>query len=266
MSQQMQLLTERQAAVLSLITDRIKQAGLAPTRQEISAHFGWSSANAAQTHIAELARKGYVLLGSGDFRWRGIRVRMDGDAWSVPVSMRQRWFQNRTRDISAERVREVLDYRPETGAFTWKSLVGKHSRLNGTQAGGLDPKGYLRISVGGLQHMAHRLAWLVTTGAWPVGRLDHINGNKQDNRIANLREVSASINSQNRVKPGRRSVSGALGVVRSKGKWEARITVDGKWTYLGRFDSTDEASAAYFRAKAQLHAGFVPARLQEISS
>jgi HNH endonuclease/AP2 domain len=100
------------------------------------------------------------------------------------------------------------------------------------------------------------VAWLIVYGAWPSKNIDHINGVKTDNRIANLRDVSQSINGENRAAPRKSTRSGFLGVTKDKdGKFRAQISVGGKNTHLGVFAVAEEAFAAYLSAKRRLHVG-----------
>lgn len=102
----------------------------------------------------------------------------------------------------------------------------------------------------------HRVAWLIVHGAWPVGLIDHINGEKVDNRLANLREADKAINAQNRRGPAATSTVGFLGVSRQKnGRFQARIGVGGKNVALGTFDTAEEAHAAHIAGKRRLHRG-----------
>ena len=100
----------------------------------------------------------------------------------------------------------------------------------------------------------HRLAWLMVNRVWPNGQIDHINGMKADNRIANLRVVNNSQNKQNVTAPVS-NTSGYLGVSYHKksGKWAANIKLNGRSTYLGVYDNPDIASKAYIEAKSRLH-------------
>jgi len=111
------------------------------------------------------------------------------------------------------------------------------------------------IMVDRTSHKAHRLAWLYTYGEWPVGDIDHINECKGDNRIINLREATRAENMQNRSKANKNGHSGLLGVTKVGKKWLGQIHVDGVRHHLGRFESPQEAHAAYLRAKHQLHKG-----------
>lgn len=150
--------------------------------------------------------------------------------------------------ITPERLRELLDYEPSTGIFTWKMSRGGWGA--GRRAGQLQWDGYVRIGVDGAQYPAHHLAWLFVHGELPV-RIDHENRNRSDNRIDNLRPASQS---QNIANSGLRSTntSGLKGVSRDRasGRWRASIKVMGVSKNLGMFDSPKEAHRAYAAAAA----------------
>jgi hypothetical protein len=153
--------------------------------------------------------------------------------------------------LTADRLRELLHYDPETGVFTWR--VKRRCVEAGAAAGSISPSRYRTIMVAGKNYQAHRLAWLYTTGEWPAEDIDHINGVRSDNRIANLRTCTRAQNSQNTCKRSNRS--GARGVwwhARAQ-KWAAGITVNYKAHHLGLFDDIESASAAYVDAKARFH-------------
>jgi hypothetical protein len=142
------------------------------------------------------------------------------------------------KNLSQEKLKESLMYDHLTGIFTRK----KYGRI-GKNAGGLDTYGYVHIGVNGKQYKAHQLAWLYYYGEIPNGQIDHINCNRQDNRIENLRVVSSTINALNR--------SVAKGVYKHQSKYRARIKLNGKHLHLGLFDSEDLAKKAYLTAKKQ---------------
>lgn len=149
--------------------------------------------------------------------------------------------------LTAARLRLRMSYDEATGVFRWRDT----GRVAGYPAGAA---GRLQIYVDGVARYAHRLAWLYVHGEWPDGQIDHINGDKHDNRIANLRVLPGTAqNKQNQSRAYRNNRSGMLGVSRDGSRWRARIMVDGKSKTLGRFDTPEEASAAYRRAKAELH-------------
>lgn len=156
------------------------------------------------------------------------------------------------RDLTAGRLRELLDYDPDTGVFTWK--ISRRGRVKaGDVAGALRHDGYIQIGIDGRLHQAHRLAWLYVTGESPPSEIDHISCVRTDNRIANLRLATRSENQQNQSKAQKRNKTGFLGVSPHQGKFQAQIKVDGKVRTIGRFPTPEAAHAAYLEAKRQLH-------------
>ncbi len=157
-------------------------------------------------------------------------------------------------DISAQRLRELLAYDPQTGVFT--RLVNR-AKFRAGEVAGSYCKGRLSVRVAGVTYYAHRLAWLYVNGEWPDGYIDHINGDPADNRIANLRVVTMAVNNQNRRSPRKDNrSSGLMGVYRrNSGNWCSAIRLDGKQYHLGTFASADLAHAAYLVAKRRLHEG-----------
>jgi len=151
-------------------------------------------------------------------------------------------------------VEKIFTYNPETGEVRW--LISPcNSVKKGAVAAQLKPEGYLRITLDSKQYYAHRVAWMLYYGVEPKGTIDHINGIGTDNRICNLRAVSQKVNMRNQ-KLRSTNTSGVNGVSWSvkRGKWEARICVDGKTVHLGRFIQLGAATTA--RAKADLLYGF----------
>jgi hypothetical protein len=158
------------------------------------------------------------------------------------------------QELTAERLREVLSYDPDTGVFTRKVRTAQSVRV-GDVAGTRHICGYWQINVFGALYLAHRLAWLYTNGEWPAAEIDHINGNRLDNRICNLRAATRHENGSNLRKPKSTNTSGYLGVTWSKQrrKWAAQITVNRKGRVIGFFEDPAEAGAAYLQAKRELH-------------
>lgn len=161
----------------------------------------------------------------------------------------------------ASLLHELLSYDPETGEFVWKTRRPDHfaptlrrtaewqcrwwnKRFADTAAGSRDPNGYVLIRVNGIDYRAHRLAWVMSYST-DLEFIDHINGNRSDNRIANLRSVSHSGNTKNAKRRGD-NLSGVTGVsfFRPKGTWRARINHNGRTILLGYFRTYDEAVAA----------------------
>lgn len=155
--------------------------------------------------------------------------------------------------LSAERARELFNYDPATGSLTWKAY-----RRGATLPQGAERRleqGYIRLGVEGRKYLAHRLIWLITTGRWPTGVLDHVNGVRSDNRLCNLRESTPQSNSENRRHAQADSKTGLLGVSVHKGRFRAVIWSKGTRKTLGAFPTPEEAHQAYLTAKRQLHAG-----------
>jgi hypothetical protein len=158
--------------------------------------------------------------------------------------------------ITAEQLRARYSYDPNVvGPEAWRSLVNRYHKIGAVP--GCVSQGYHRITIGGRTWGAHQLAWLYHYGALPDQPIDHINGNRLDNRISNLRLVTYSENSQNSNKT--RAASGVRGVhksritARNKKPWMSQIVVNGKQKKLGRFNTIEEAKAAYDAARLLYH-------------
>lgn len=158
--------------------------------------------------------------------------------------------------LSAETLRELLSYDHDTGQFTRLKAVARKTKV-GSIAGWKDAQGYIQVTVNGNRHKAHRLAWLYVYGHWPTGQIDHINGNRSDNRLLNLRDASHGENVQNRRRANSNSKTGILGVSlhRPTGRWKAQIRIDQKSIHLGLFDTKEAARDAYLTAKRRIHGG-----------
>ena len=157
-----------------------------------------------------------------------------------------------------QELHRLYSYEPDTGLFRWK--VKMYRRNPGDVAGSIDSQRHVQLSIKRVLFQAHRIAWIYVYGTVPAGVIDHINGCRSDNRIANLREADGFINTQNIRKPPSTNVtSGMLGVTavtRSKtNPWQARITANGKQHYLGTFPTANDAHKAYLSAKRLLHQG-----------
>lgn len=157
-------------------------------------------------------------------------------------------------DVTANYLRSVLLYSKKYDEWFWIARGGQH--VPGDTAGSIDARtGYRRIVIDGRAYFAHRLVWLWTYGGWPSGIIDHIDGNKLNCRIENLRDTTINVNAQNRRRPHKDGSSGFLGVSEHKGKWQASIRAKNKLVYLGRFNSPEQAHEAYLCAKRKLHEG-----------
>lgn len=165
-------------------------------------------------------------------------------------------------EFTAERVKEVLDYDPETGIF-----IRKVSRFNpqkvGKPAGCKNPRGYVFIYVGGESFAASRLAYLIMTGKWPQGHMDHVNRNPSDNRWSNLREATVYQNMANRKTKKQKYPRGVCQTPQTK-TFHARISVRGTARYFMGFATPEEAHAEYLRQFAIIHGmEFYPKNTEE---
>lgn len=129
--------------------------------------------------------------------------------------------------------------------------------------------GYIVLCSGAKKVYAHRVAWRIVHGEWPASWIDHINGDRTDNRIENLRLATQAENMQNLRKPGKRNKSGFLGVSWDKvvGLWVAQIRAFGSPHQIGWYETPEEAHAAYMREKMRLHPFYAEGvRLEAASS
>jgi hypothetical protein len=149
--------------------------------------------------------------------------------------------------MTADELRARVGYDPESGIF-----YGRHGRPIGMPHNA----GYVTVSVMGRKWLAHRIAWLYARGEWPKV-IDHINGDRGDNRLCNLREVTKRANSQNMRGAMSNSASRLIGASPDKqtGRWLSQIRIDGKKHHIGRFDTAAEAHQAYLAAKRIHHEG-----------
>lgn len=157
---------------------------------------------------------------------------------------------------------ERLDYDRTTGIFRWKTRVSQQSR-SGDIAGTTHKTAgyvYIGLTVNGVtkSFFAHRLAWLLSSGSWPMGVIDHIDGCKTNNRLVNLRDTDFRTNAQNiRSAFTTNKSSGLLGAHyhKSKRKWAAEIHINGRNKHLGYFTSAEAAHNTYINAKREHHDG-----------
>jgi len=154
----------------------------------------------------------------------------------------------------------VLDYNDDSGQFVWRVKMG--SSGPGRVAGHLNRAlGYVVIGFGGKNYYAHRLAWMMRVGDPEGFQIDHIDGDKSNNRLVNLRLADMRQNQQNLTIHGRRE-SSLIGAYpgKSPSTWHAKIKVMGKQTHLGSFASEQEAHEAYVAARNRFFGEFAPLR------
>lgn len=169
---------------------------------------------------------------------------------------------NEIKNFSEQNLRKIPDfltYEPDTGAFIRVKSTNNRSKV-GEVAGTVNKQGYVRIALFGMCFQAHRLAFFFMTGKLPPADLevDHINGDRADNRWVNLRLVSHAVNMQNSRIP-KHNTSGHPGVlyVKANRKWAARISVNGRMVQLGEFIEKQDAIECYLEAKRSRHEGFI---------
>lgn len=155
--------------------------------------------------------------------------------------------------VTQSELKTVLEYNRDTGTFIWIENRGSNAVI-GQLAGRVTANGYSYIKIGGKPYMAHRLAWLHEYGKWPTYMIDHINRNKLDNRIDNLRDVPRSLNALN---SNTRSdnTSGRKGVHKSGKRWKAAINYNTKEIIIGYFDTFEEAVNARENKEEELMLG-----------
>lgn len=156
--------------------------------------------------------------------------------------------------LTQERLRELLSYSESSGLFTWITKKGNQHQILGSVAGSQRSSGYISIGIDGKNYMAHRLAWIYVHGHLPESGIDHVNGVKTDNRIANLRKANQSENLQNQT-ICTRNTSGVQGVSWSKiaRKWHAYISLNRKRVNLGLYSNIEDAATARKKAKSEYH-------------
>lgn len=155
-----------------------------------------------------------------------------------------------------ELMRERLNYDPETGVLTYSSKA-KGNKRAGDKVGCIDGHGYIKVMFQGRMYYAHRMVWMMINGRAPAGVIDHINGIKTDNRIANLRESSISQNGANSDLALR---GGELrGTTKLKsGRFQSQIKREGKAYYLGSYSTREDARTAYEFASILVFKEFSP--------
>jgi hypothetical protein len=152
----------------------------------------------------------------------------------------------------------LLKYQADTGTFFWR--VDTKNTSAGDIAGSRQSRGYWHVKINRRLYMAHRLAWLYVTGDWPLAHIDHINGDRSDNRFANLRIGTNAENVRNS-KMRSNNKCGYKGVHYKKAikKFVAQISADGRVYHLGVFKTAAEAHAAYWKAAQERFGKFARA-------
>lgn len=158
--------------------------------------------------------------------------------------------------LKREDALRLFNYNPDTGILTWKNPPRSSRFIYGAVVG-YKTNGYLQVKLYGMRLYVHRIAWLMVYNDWPTDVIDHINGDRSDNRIANLRVVTNTQNSWNS-KMRKNNSSGVKGVTfnSAANKWVGRIRVNGKMVHVGCFDDIEEARKAMENARIKYHGEF----------
>ncbi len=202
------------------------------------------------------AAKVYILASK---RVHGEHARMDADKVFAPRKMQGRTYSPRTAKVLPDvaELSRLFNYDPETGVLSWKAAPSFNTSRIGSEAGTLRPDGYREVRVNGRLCLTHRIAWAITAGSWPVAFLDHVNRDRSDNRLVNIREASASQNQSNKGvrKDSRSGVKGVTWHPALK-KWRAIITHNGKRISLGCFLDIEDAGRAFIAASKKVRGEF----------
>lgn len=154
--------------------------------------------------------------------------------------------------LTYERAKEVVRYDPDTGEFYWTKNRGRRC-LKDRKAGSVGTQGYVVIEIDAYAYSAGRLAWLLMTGEHPMHEIDHIDRCKTNNRWSNLRHVTPSENSLNRVGAGRPSSTGVKGVIRvSASRWRVQFRRNRKLQHVGYYKTFEDAALAADNAQRAL--------------
>lgn len=151
--------------------------------------------------------------------------------------------------LTEKALKKWLSYNEETGIFTW--LHSPSSQVPaGSIAGYKTKRGYIQLGLGGKLYYAHQLVWLYMTGKWPTKTIDHIDQDKTNNKFANLRHVSRSINYRNSA--ASKKESHGVFYMRDRNKYKVQFTINGKTKYCGIFPTYEEACQHAVKAKQSL--------------
>ena len=155
-----------------------------------------------------------------------------------------------TRPVDVDRVRQLFDYDPDTGLLTWKVQVSNRIRI-GSVVKSVSSEGYIQVGVDGQRRLAHHVVWAWWYGTELVGDIDHINRDRKDNRISNLRDVSRSDNLLNAEYANSTGFAGVAKV--ASGRFAAGIHVKRARVYIGTYDTAEQAHLAYVERHIQLY-------------
>lgn len=155
-----------------------------------------------------------------------------------------------SQSLSQETLKQLLDYDELTGVFRWK--VARGNKTIGSIAGYVTWHGYVEIKINRKTYWAHRLVWLFVHGSFPKDQIDHIDCDRKNNSLSNLREATVAQNSHNK-RDSKRNKTGFRGVSKSGSKYVATISINGTHRHIGTFDKPEIAYEAYVKAKRINH-------------
>jgi hypothetical protein len=181
-----------------------------------------------------------------------------GDEHFCALTCKSTLYQRRRNTpMTAEFIRNIMNYDQETGEFSWRE--GRRFRgvraAPGESVGRINNIGYVTVTICNIAYFAHRLAWLYVHGEWPADVIDHRDGNPSNNAFSNLRAATQAQNSRNRRKSAS-SASRFKGISKSNSNYRAYIMLDNVHTYLGTYQTQEEAHAVYRAAAEKLHGEF----------
>jgi hypothetical protein len=183
----------------------------------------------------------------------GVRIYCTQKCQRIAAKLRK------IRPLTADRLKELLDYSPVDGRFRWRPINGMRGHRKGGQiAGWADELGYWHIRVDERLYLAHRLVWLYVYGRWPKDKIDHRDCIAGNDLLYNLREATQKQNCHNARIP-KTNTSGFKGVSRKRNKWRAYIKVEEKQKTLGVFSTPEEAHEAYIKAATKYRGEFARA-------
>lgn len=154
-----------------------------------------------------------------------------------------------------DKYKKYLHYDKDSATFRWKERPPRNKSVVVGSVAGCLSNGYSQITLLGTKVRVHRLIWLFETGQWPINEIDHIDGDKTNNHISNLRDVTHQVNTQNLIKSKSNNVTGLIGAVVEGKKFIARVGHNGKTHRVGAYTTALEAHQAYINKKRELHKG-----------
>lgn len=155
--------------------------------------------------------------------------------------------------LTQKRLKQLFFYNTKTGLFTRLCTPRRGPRPE--RVGTKSSQGYLQMWIDGVRYSAHRVIWFYMTGSWPENEIDHVNGERMDNKWSNLRDATRTLNLENQRRANSRSTTGFLGISPNREKFQAQIKANGVRYCLGNFHTAEQAHAAYLKAKRKLHLG-----------